>query len=292
MNRIVFLCLVFALALDLRATEGHVDAVIADIRANVLRLRAADSEVVPFAFWDFDGTIIKGDVSIGLVEDGKTCYRGLLEEVLSAGWVPIYQGPDAYRTWQKDYARMTEIGSWLAQSFDAQMFGEVSSSALDAFCQAKIRENGYEKWYFASSVAIWKALDEMGVRNFVISANMEALVRNLAPTLDIPRDRVRGCRTDEVGGLWTRRIQYPVLVGEGKAEFVARVVGDCPHGVAIAGFGNSYSTDAAFLRYIATQKLPAGATPLAVMINGGIAPDAYKDVFRRVEQFEVLGDRR
>ena len=31
------------------------------------------------AFWDFDGTILKGDCSEGLRQDGKPIYKGMVQ---------------------------------------------------------------------------------------------------------------------------------------------------------------------------------------------------------------------
>ena len=69
--------------------ESHVRPVVARILDNVRKLRAADPEAVPMAFWDFDGTIICGDSGIGYVEDGVVRYKGLIEEVIDAGFLPI-----------------------------------------------------------------------------------------------------------------------------------------------------------------------------------------------------------
>jgi len=44
--------------------ETHADGVISRVLDNVAKLKAADPQAVPMAFWDFDGTIIRGDVSI------------------------------------------------------------------------------------------------------------------------------------------------------------------------------------------------------------------------------------
>ena len=70
---------------------------------------------------------------------------------------------------------------------------------------------------------------------------------------------------------------------------VAEIVAAVQEGVAVAGFGNSYSTDGAFLRYIATQRLPGGARPVSMMINGGAEPARYRGLFRCVAQDEVVG---
>lgn len=270
--------------------EGHVQKVVAQILDNVAKMKAADSHAVPMAFWDFDGTIIKGDLGLGLQVDGRECYRGLLDEVIQGGYNPIYKGAEGSRQWLKDYEHMTKLGPWLSQGFDAQMFAGVLAEELDAFCMKVAAKNRYADWYFASSMAIWKALAEAGVENYVVSASIESLMRNMASTLGISRDRIRATRVVQEGGRWTTKLIQPIPYGEGKVDAVQEIVRARPHGVAIAAFGNSYSTDAPFLRYVATQpSLPGGAKGTAMMINGGKIVPGYSEYFICVEQDAVQG---
>ena len=271
------------------AEENHVRPVVARILDNVRKLRAADPEVVPMAFWDFDGTIILGDCGFGYVEDGVVRYKGLIEEVIDAGFLPMYRGEGGYRRWWQDYTRMSEIGPWLAQGYDAQMFAGVSAAEVDDFCRRRIREKGLDRWYFASSMAIWRALADAGVENYVVSANIEALMRNMAFTLGIPPERIRGTRTELDGGRWTTRLLHPVPHDEGKTDAVRGLVRARSHGVAVAAFGNSYAADGAFLRYVATQpSLPGGATGTAMMINGGKPVPGFAEHFICVEQSKTV----
>ena len=140
---------------------------------------------------------------------------------------------------------------------------------------------------------IWLALADAGVENYVVSANIEALVRNTAFTLGIPPDRIRGARTELDGGRWTTRLLQPIPHGEGKADIVRNLVRARPHGVAIAAFGNSYATDGAFLRDVATQpSLPGGAAGTAMMINGGKSVPGLTEHFICVEQRKTVGSTR
>lgn len=282
----------FVARIPRNAPEGHVARVVDRILENVRKVRAADPEAVPMAFWDFDGTIICGDLGIGWTENGRVRYRGLLEEIIRAGLVPIYRQADGYERWLADYRRMCEIGSWLSQAYDAQMFTGVSVRELDAFCERTIRERDYAQWYFASSMAIWKALAAAGVENCVVSASIEPMMRGVAPSLGIPRERVRATRVEEECGRWTTRLLQPVPFGEGKVDAVRRFVLARGKAVALAAFGNSYATDAAFLRYVATQpSLPGGAHGTAMMINGGKTVPGYTEHFICVEQRAVMGPR-
>ena len=288
----LFACLIAAFGTVNRtvAEEPHVAGVIAAISESVARLKAADPDAVPMAFWDFDGTIIKGDIGYGFTDADGNGYPSIIEHTIRAGFSSVYSGEDGFRAWGRDYARMEQIGHWLSHSFDAQMYVGADAAALDASCTRWIAEKGISKWYFASSVAIWKALEKIGVENYVVSANIEPLVRNAAPSLGIPRGRVRATRVLETGGRLTTHLVYPIPYGEGKVEAVRELVLARPRGVAVAGFGNSYSTDGNFLRFIVGQKLPGGARPLSMMINGGAEPAKYKDLFLLVKQSETVGD--
>ena len=272
------------------AAESHVDGVVAEILANVAKLKAARPDAQPMAFWDFDGTIIKGDISEGLEENGKKMFAGLMEETILAGLSPVYSGESGWRQYHDvDYPRMRAIGRWLAWPYNGQIYAGVESEALDRFCTEKV-DAVYKKWYFASSVAIWQALERAGVENYVVSASPEIFVRNTAQSLGVPRSRMRAIRIEEDGGRMTTRIVYPVPYGEGKVENVRQLVQARPNGVAVAGFGNSYSTDGAFLRYIVSQPLPGGAKGFAMMINGGVERQGFEGLFKLVRQSEVCGD--
>lgn len=288
-------CAAFAAVVSFGA-EKHVDAVVAEVLANVAKLKAAQPNAVPMAFWDFDGTIIKGDISEGLFENekertGKQLYKGLVEETILAGLSTVYKGPGGWKQYEEvDYPRMNEIGRWLAWPYNAQIYGGVPSADLDAFCSQKVAEV-YRKWYFASSVAIWQALEKAGVENYVVSASPEIFVRNTAESLGVTRGRTRAIRVEIDGGRMTTKVVHPVPFGEGKVENVRQLVLSRENGVAIAGFGNSYSTDGYFLRYIVTQHLPGGAKGFALMINGGKEKPGFEGLFKLVEQDETVADQ-
>ena len=280
-----FACLAAALH---AAPETHADEVIATVLDNVAKLKAARSDAVPMAFWDFDGTIIKGDVSEGLDEDGVQKFKGLIEETILAGLSTVYKGPEGWLRYRdRDYPRMKEIGRWLAWPYNGQIYRGVSAAKLDEFCMRKYDET-YRHWYFESSIKIMQALEKAGVENYVVSASPEIFVRNAAKTLGLPRERMRAIRIAIDAGYMTTRIIYPVPYDAGKVENVRELVLARPHGVAVAGFGNSYSTDGEFLKYIVTQSLPGGAKGFALMINGGPERDGYKGLFRLVEQDETM----
>ena len=295
MKRLVLSVAVAAVAVAgvCNGAESHADGVIARVLENVAKIKSVQPDAVPMAFWDFDGTIIRGDISEGCESVGGKLvklYKGLIERTIESGLCTVYPAEGGWdKYWNHDYARMKEIGRWLAWPYNAQMYYGQSVAALDAFCEAEC-EKVYRKWYFASSMKIFRALEKAGVENYVVSASPELFVKNTAKSLGIPQCRCRGIRVVLDGDMVTTKVVHPVPSGEGKVENVREFVLSRPHGVAVAAFGNSYSTDGAFLRYVATQpSLPGGAKGTAVMINGGKVVPGYTEHFITVEQEEVEG---
>ena len=272
------------------AADSHVQAIVSEIRANVAKLRAASPDSRPMAFWDFDGTIIRGDCTEGLVENDRVVYRGLAAETILAGLSPVYSGDAGLRQFEADYPRLCAIGRWLGYPFVAQIYDGVEAERIDAFCTRKFTEV-YAAWYFSASMEMLGELERAGVENYVVSASPEVYVRNAADTLGLPRERIVAIRVEIDGGRMTTRVVHPVPYGPGKVENVRRLVLARPHGVAVAGFGNSYSTDGAFLKYIADQRLPGGAKGVSVMINGGKSKPGYEGCFWLVNQVKVRGKK-
>ena len=280
----------FAAAGVCNGAESHADGVIARVLENVAKIKSAQPDAVPMAFWDFDGTIIKGDISEGLDEGGVQRFKGLVQRTIEEGLCTVYPADGGWERYlNHDYPRMNEIGRWLAWPYNAQMYYGQSAAKLDAFCEAEC-EKVYRKWYFASSMKILRALEKAGVENYVVSASPELFVKNTAKTLGLPKSRLRGIRVAIDGDRITTKVVHPVPSGEGKVENVREFVLARPNGVAVAAFGNSYSTDGAFLRYVATQpSLPGGAKGTAMMINGGKVVPGYTEHFITVDQDEVEG---
>jgi len=293
MGRIGFLFMMgiaAAAAFAAAGPEAHVDGVVAEVLANVAKIKAVKPDAKPMAFWDFDGTILKGDITEGLEEDGRQKFAGLMEETIKAGLSPVYSGEKGWLQYRDvDYPRMNAIGRWLAWPYNAQVYEGVEESAIVRFCEAKV-ESVYRKWYFASSMAIWRALEKAGVENYVVSASPEVYVKSTAKSLGVSPSRVRAIRVEVEGGRMTTKVVHPVPYGEGKVENVRMLLLSRPNGVAVAGFGNSYSTDGAFLRYIVSQPLPGGAKGFALMINGGKEKPGFEGLFRRVDQAVVVGE--
>lgn len=280
--------LVSFFALPAAATEKHVDRVVGEILDTVAKLKAVDPDVRPMAFWDFDGTIIRGDISVGLQENGVERFQGMVHAGILGGWSPFYKGEEGARQFDRDYERLNEIGRFIAWPMIGQAFAGVKVADFNAFCARRVRDV-YSKWYFASSVAILRKLEAAGVENHIISGSPNLFVKNAAESIGLTPERMHGNNLAIDGGILSTRIEYPVTTGEGKVEVLRRLVNARPHAVAVAGFGDSYKTDGAFLRYIVRQTLPVGAKGFALMVNGTHKTPEYDGLFTCVSQSEVTG---
>jgi len=275
------------------ATEPHVEPIVKEIietRDAILKATGA-KEANFVTFWDFDGTILDGDCSEGLVRDGKTVYKGLAQLAIEAGMSSVY-APGEFDKFWADYQYMDErVGHWLSYPFLVQMLRGAKTADVQALAE-KHFNSVLRNHLFASSMAIIKQLQKAGVEVQVVSASAEIFVRGSSKSVGIPKLQMHGIRVVARNGVLTEELNYPVTFAGGKTERIQEVLQakrfKSKPTYVLAGFGNSFNTDGPFLKWIASQRLPAGK-PLAVMINGGNEPEAYKGLFRLVQQTAVTG---
>lgn len=273
------------------AREAHVDYVVNQVLDVVAKVKKADPHAVPMMFWDFDGTVIKGDISCGLPgKNGNFIYSGLAELSIKAGLSPVIKPSDVKRYNDVIYPELCKLGVWLGYPFIAQLHVGMEESVIADFAKREF-EKTMKHWIFSSSKEIYTRLKAAGIKMHVISASPQVYVRATAETLGIPVSQITGIQLESDGGVISPRIVYPVSDGDGKAEYVRRIVSAVPHGVAVAGFGNSYHTDGPFLRYIVQTTLPGNVKPFALMINNPNPPAEYEGLFYTVTQDETVSGK-
>ena len=270
------------------AAEDHVEGVVADVLERVACVKAAQPDAVPMAFWDFDGTIIWGDATLGSIQ-AEPHFDGLMKSAILAGLNNVYSNEEGWsRYFYDDRLRLRNLAQWLAVPFRAQMYAGKTVAELEAFAAAKFR-NDLSRYYFRSSIRILKALQAAGVESHVISGSPDIFIRMSAETLGLSRVNLHGVRVAEIDGKMTTRVLYPLPVESGKIELMENIV-KSRQGVVVAGFGNDYRADGPFLKAIATQTLPGGMKGFALMINGKNPDSAYDGLFRCVRQTELVGE--
>lgn len=280
----------FALCLSHAAcgAETHADGIIREILANVEKVKAARPDAVPMAFWDFDGTIICGDISTGHSVAGRQVYQGMIAYSAEAGFSPVFKSGAAVEEYLEGmYRRLgKDVGRWISWPSLGQVFHGADAVKLEEHCR-DYAQRVLKDWYFTSSIKIMRALEKAGVENHIVSGSPDIFVKAAGVAAGVPRLKAVGIRQRVAGGRLTTRLEYPLSMNEGKVECIREVINACPGAVAVAAFGNSYWTDGPFMRYVAEGRLPGGAKAVAMMINGGTPPLEYAGLFRLVEQSET-----
>jgi phosphoserine phosphatase len=244
------------------------------------------ASAVFLAFWDFDGTILKGDCSEGLKVGDRPVYPGLAQVAIENGLSELYPHVGGFERFWTDYTNMdTRIGHWLAYPFIPQMLRGAKADEVLRLSQSHFA-NTLSNYLMASSVKIMRALERGGVESHVLSASADLFVKGAAQSLGLPAGHIHGIKLRTRNGRLTEELIYPVTWNIGKLERLRQIVAEIEGGpgakkvFVLAGFGDSYNTDGPFLKFIATQSLPAGK-PIAVfyVYNEAPEPDEYKGLF-------------
>lgn len=245
-----------------------------------------EKKCVFLAIWDFDGTILKGDSSEGLEENGKQVFPGLVEVGIKKGYSTEYQGDEGFKkAWEK-YKQLEEEDKVKAYFYLPQIFAGAEEKTMLELSREHF-QNVLKNYYFPSSVKIMTELKKAGIESRVISASASFFVESSLGTLPLEPGSINGVQVEIVEGKITNKEIYPLTYADGKREKLQSLVKDLLDSqkadsvYVLAGFGNSYHTDGPFLKYIAEQKLDAGK-PISVMINGGKSPQEYTGIFKEV----------
>ena len=249
-------------------------------------LLCADNKCLFLAFWDFDGTILKGDCSEGLTENGKEVYKGLVKIGILKGLAKDYKDQAGVIALQKKYRELEAKNIREAYVYLPQIFAGSEDQVIRNFAREYFKDT-LQKYYFPSSIRILEQLKKEGVKSYIISASADFFVDGNYETLLVEKNVINGIDMKIENGKITPIVIPPVTYAEGKIEKIKQILdqlkkdNSAKHIFIMAGFGNSYHTDGPFLKYISEQKLLVGE-PISVMVNGGKSPAEYKGKFKEV----------
>ena len=250
------------------------------------------------AFWDFDGTILKGDCSEGLRIGGQVVYRGLAEVAIQNGLSELYPPDGGFGRFWTDYTNMdARIGHWLAYPFIPQMLRGAKAEDVLRLSESQFAHT-LSNYLMASSVKIMRALERGGVESHVISASAALFVKGAAPSLGIPASHIHGIEVRTRQGRLTEELLHPVTWNAGKLERLKQITAGIEGEpgqrkvFVLAGFGDSYNTDGPFLKFIATQSLPAGKS-IAVFYDYDDTAESpeYKGLFYHARHNATVRDK-
>jgi len=272
------------------------------IIGRILQTRAAilqstgDTNAIFLAFWDFDGTTLKGDCSEGLRENGKLVYPGLAQLSIEHGLSENYPPKGGFDRFWNDYTNMdARVGHWLAYPFILQMLrGAKVEDVRKLSCE--YFSGTLSNYLRASSVHIIRELEHGGVQSHILTASAEVFVQGVSASLDIPTNHIHGIEVNIRDGRLTEELVYPVTWNIGKRREVQAVVTEMEHAqpghhvYVLAGFGDSYNTDGPFLQFIASQQLPAGSA-ISVFYDNTNAPAEYRGLFYQASHSATVGGK-
>src|SRR4051812_31357416 len=111
-GKILCVCL---LSIAARAEEPDDTRIIQTILQTREQILRSSTNAIFIACWDFDGTILKGDCSEGLVENGHAVYPGLAQITIENGLSLLYPREGGFERFWSDYTNMdARVGHWLA----------------------------------------------------------------------------------------------------------------------------------------------------------------------------------
>lgn len=299
---VLSLLLLLAGGARLQAEEPDDSRIIERIlqsKQEILKALAATNSAAPVTFlavWDFDGTVLKSDCSEGLRSAGQLVYEGLAQRAIASGLSSLYPSAGGFERFWTDYTNLdTRVGHWLAYPFIPQMLRGAKAEDVLHLSQAYFTGT-LSNYLMASSVKIMRALARGGVESQVISASADLFVKGASQSLGLPAEHLHGIEVRARKGRLTEEIVYPVTWNVGKRDKLQQIVAQLEaarpgrHVLVLAGFGDSYNTDGPFLKYIATQRLPAGK-PLAVFYDGQTEPEEYRGLFYQARHRATVSER-
>ena len=263
-------------------TEAIVDAILRLKNFHDANFQEGQTSLRFAAFFDFDGTVIKGDITEGY----KGLYLGLAERAVKEGLSRDYSGDDGFLALSKKYEELLAHSHKKAYLFVAEQFANLSKKQDERLAKLVTEhfQRTLQKHIFASSLTFINKLLEANIDVYVISASPEVFVKGAVACLpQIPRKNMSGINRQRNV---KKRLLCPIVnYGEGKVLRIRHLLSQLPEKtIAIAGFGNSWSTDGPFLKWIRNEG------GISVMINGGKKPKDTKGIWL-VRQEKTLSEK-
>jgi len=295
----LILPLLLAATLVVRAEEPDDSRIVNQVvqTHDAIVKATGDTNALFLAFWDFDGTTMKGDCSEGLHdENGKLIYPGLAQVAIEHGLSEIYSAKGGFEQFWFDYTNMdARIGHWMAYPFIPQMLRGAKVTDLQQLSHDYFTTT-LSNYLRSSSVRIIREMEHAGVQSHIITASSEIFVQGVYDSLAIPTNHIHGIQIRIRDGRCTEELIYPMTWNIGKwqriEQIVAQIHQDQPDRKVyiLAGFGDSYHTDGPFLAHIAKQELPAGK-PISVFYDNTNAPAEYQGLFYQASHFATVGGK-
>lgn len=279
MSRIVS-ALISALLLMTGCENRSPEPVLADIASAMVKKKQQMQKDCPecefYAFWDFDGTLLRGDCSEGY-ESADFSYPGLVERFVLEGYSKLPANEQGVNQYWKTYKELDETqGHVAAYTYLPELFAGQREADMVLRSQAHFK-NDMKQFLFADSLSALRMLEENGIKNYILSASADFFVKGAASSLGLDPARMNGIRLQTADGVLQDRERLPVTYADGKTKVMQEIISSSQKPVILGAFGNSYHTDGHFMKTAAENY---GA--VSVMINGGETPAEFTGLFSKI----------
>ncbi len=265
---ILVLCFVFRLSAGDASIE-EISKWISNTKHLIIEKEAQDGlnegEILFLTFWNFDKTVLDGDTTEGSVDlYGKVIFKGLAQMAIESGLSKKYS---SFAKFWKDYKTLEGIDEPKAYAYPAQILAGAEEKKVLQL-STEYFEGTLKPYLFQSSVDLIRLLQEQNISVQIITASPRLFVQGAANILGIPLEDIYGMETVVKNGRLTDQMVLPLTTAAGKVKKIEEIVrvkmGQYKRVYVLAGFGNYNLNDMPFLKWIASQQLPAGKPLSAV----------------------------
>ena len=129
--------------------------------------------------WDFDGTLLKGDIGEGLHTEKLHEYYGLVEEAIIRGFIPAYSGQSSLKLFWHEYKNIAQKNSLLkAYQFLVECLYTIPQNNRDEFKELckKLVDKHISNYFYAETRSLMIALKKKKIFPVIISASPQILI--------------------------------------------------------------------------------------------------------------------
>lgn len=219
-----------------------------------------------YAFWDFDGTLIRGDISIGKHDGKDDDYYGLLEEAILNGYTNTYKGKEGLKTFWVEYNKRMQENYKQSHTFIAEMVHDLPDetiSRLKSFAHRQV-DTKIKYYFYPVAMELLTFMDQLGVRHCVISASPHLFVECASAHLPVKPWAVYGVGCDR----HLPADQQIINCADGKAARAKQELAKSENEAsAIFSAGNHWMSDGDMIRLAREQN------GCSLLINESLPPE-------------------
>lgn len=217
------------------------------------------------SFWDFDGTIIDGDISEGKKTDHRHGrYHGMVHRSIFSGLIDTYASgekgiADFFRDYRGDLESYYYLGG-LYSNLSFERKSQIQQLTRDTYEEVK-------KHFFDFSLDFLMFLFKEDIESYIISASPHIFVEEACEHLPVKREHIFGINLDEKDG---KKVDPIFNYREGKRERALNILQTHPHAFPILAVGNDWTADGSMIKLVCEKG------GFGILINGLHDDNSYQ----------------